>query len=48
MNAAQLMEWPVGKRILAAYDASNPRSNEADVFGIVDEKRRGAVLTADS
>ena len=48
MNASQLREWPVGKRILAAYDPANPRSNEADIFGIVDEKRRGAVLTADS
>ena len=48
MNAAQLRKWPVGKPILAAYDASNPRSNEAVVFGIVDEKRRGAMLTAGS
>ena len=48
MKATQLKEWPVGKRILAAYDPVNPRSNEADVFRLVDEKRRGAVLTADS
>lgn len=48
MGATQLGEWPVGKRILVAYNPANPRQTEADVFGVVEEKRRDAVLTPSS
>ena len=46
MGASGLRDWPVGRRILVAYDPENPRQSEVDVFGVVDEKRRDAVLAA--
>lgn len=46
MGAAGLCDWPVGRRILVAYDPANPRQSEVDVFGVVDGKRRDAVLAA--
>ena len=46
MGAARLSDWPVGRRILVAYDPANPRQSEVDVFGVVDEKRRDAVQAA--
>jgi hypothetical protein len=46
MPARRLAEWAVGRRILVAYDHMNPQRSEADVFGMVNEKRRSAVQAA--
>jgi len=46
MGTGALNNWPVGRRILVAYDPANPRQSEVDVFGMVNEKRRGEVLAA--
>lgn len=43
MHAAELAEWPTGKRILVAFDAANPRRNEADVFGVIPSYRPEAI-----
>lgn len=46
LPAATLKDWPVGRRLLVAYDPKDPRRSEADVFGVIDAKRRDAILTA--
>jgi len=46
MPAVRLKQWPVGRRLLVAYDPSDPRRSEADVFELVDAKRRNALQTA--
>jgi len=46
MGAALLSSWPVGKQILVAFNPANPRQTEVDIFGVVDDKRRDAILTA--
>lgn len=44
LPAAQLAQWPVGKRLTVAYDTRNPRESEPDIFGIVAANRSDAEL----
>ena len=46
LPAGKLKGWPVGRRLLVAYDPINPRRSEADIFGVIQAKRRDATLTA--
>ncbi|MFN0105667.1 MAG: hypothetical protein ACKV2U_26720 [Bryobacteraceae bacterium] len=46
MSAARLAEWPVGRPLVAAYDATDPRRSEPDIFGVVERGRRNAVQPA--
>lgn len=46
LPAAQLATWPVGRRIVIAYDPSNPLRSEADVYAVVDTKRLDAIQPA--
>jgi hypothetical protein len=43
LPAAQLAEWPIGRRIFVAYDPINPRRTEVDVFGVIPNSRRDAM-----
>jgi hypothetical protein len=46
LPATALKQWTVGRRLLVAYDPINPRRSEADVFGVIEAKRRDAMQTA--
>ena len=46
LPAAQLAQWPVGKRLTVAFDTKNPRESEPDIFGIVETNKRSAELPA--
>lgn len=41
-----LRQWPAGQPLYAAYDAADPRRNEADIFGLIAGKRKNAPLPA--
>jgi hypothetical protein len=46
LPAAAMKEWPVGRRVVVAYDPIDPRQSEVDVFGVIEAKRRDGLLTA--
>ncbi len=40
LSIAALNEWPVGRTVIAAFNAGDPRTTEPDVFGVLAELKR--------
>lgn len=40
MTIAELVEWPVGRPVIAAFDTAAPNTTEPDVFGVLGELKR--------
>ena len=39
LPAAELAEWPVGRRVLTAYKLRDPKQTEADIFGVAGSRK---------
>jgi hypothetical protein len=46
LAAERLAEWPVGRKVLVAFDPVQAKRNEVDLFGLIDAAKRAEIQAA--